>query len=361
MDDDHEKPLCRRMEHVVSMAAYCVCSVSMIILNKLVLDSKGFHFPFVVLFFQNASATAFVVTLRLLGIIEYPGLERSIVRRWLPLIVLFTGMLATSLMALQTMSVPLFTLIKSLAIISTAIGDHFLFGHVFNRVMVFAFFLMSLGSLLGAKNDAWSTQSGVAWAFFNVLCTSGYQLYMKGVLNDLKSTMGKWGPVYYNNILSLPPLLLPVVLSYDEWSNKLEALNDFASICYVICMIFVSATLTMTSFWCMRTTSPTTYGVLGGLNKIPLTVLGIWIFGHYTNVPGAIGIVAALTGGVIYSCAVAAAPKTEGGSTPAAMTGLPSPAVLMGLSPTTITGGINYSPVFGFSLFKKQSHAPTEP
>eukprot|EP01064_Diplonema_japonicum_P014344 TRINITY_DN2194_c1_g1_i1.p1 TRINITY_DN2194_c1_g1~~TRINITY_DN2194_c1_g1_i1.p1 ORF type:complete len:364 (+),score=75.19 TRINITY_DN2194_c1_g1_i1:33-1124(+) len=294
----------KRMEMPVSIACYTTCSVSMILLNKLIIDSKGFHFPFVLVFFQNLSAVVVVISLKLLGVIDYPGLKEKLIKRWLPLVVLFVGMLMTSLMALKTMSVPVQTLIKSLAIFVTAAGDSFLFGRVFNKLMVFSFVLLIMGSLLGATTDRWVTMEGLVWSFSNVACTSGYQLYMKGVLNDLKDTMGKWGPVYYNNLLSLPPLLLPVMYDFNGWFAKLKTLDDSTSITYITLMILISAVMTMSSFWCMRVTNPTTYGVIGGMNKIPLTLLGIWIFEQYPTTTGAIGIVSAIAGGLVYTHAV---------------------------------------------------------
>eukprot|EP00754_Rhynchopus_humris_P031250 Rhum_TRINITY_DN15328_c0_g1::Rhum_TRINITY_DN15328_c0_g1_i1::g.152927::m.152927/K15356/VRG4, GONST1; GDP-mannose transporter len=303
---DVEKPSpWKTLEVPISIACYSTCSVSMILLNKLVIDSKDFHFPFVLVFFQNAAAAAVVIALKLMGAVEYPGLDPKVVKRWLPLTGLFVGMLVTSLLALKSMSVPLQTLIKNMAIICTAMGDHMLYGHVFNKWMIVAFLMLSGGSFLGALTDRWLTFSGLFWSVANVACTSGYQLYMKGMLNDLKGSMGRWGPVYYNNLLSLPPLLVPVVLQYDEWTAKAGVLVQDTQACwYMGLMVFVSAIMTMTSFWCMQATSPTTYGVVGGLNKIPLTVLGIYIFNQFPTFIGVIGIASSLMGGLLYSQAV---------------------------------------------------------
>eukprot|EP01060_Flectonema_neradi_P039201 TRINITY_DN852_c1_g3_i1.p1 TRINITY_DN852_c1_g3~~TRINITY_DN852_c1_g3_i1.p1 ORF type:complete len:371 (+),score=35.01 TRINITY_DN852_c1_g3_i1:56-1168(+) len=293
-----------KAEVPISVAAYSTCSISMIILNKQILDKKQFSFPFVVIFFQNLSAILVVLVLKQAQVIDYPKLEAKLVRRWLPLTGLFVGMLVTSLLALKTMSIPLQTLIKSLAIILTAVGDHVLFGHVLNTLMLFSFLLLITGSILGARSDTWLTPAGLFWSVTNVFCTSTYQLYMKGMLNDLKSTMGKWGPVYYNNLLSLPPLIVPVLYSWDNWTDKIQMLNDTHSLICITLMILVSAIMTMASFWCMRCTSPTTYGVIGGLNKIPLALLGMYIFDQYPTLYGAIGIAAALIGGLVYIYAV---------------------------------------------------------
>merc|ERR1719181_752395 len=80
--------------------------------------------------------------------------------------------------------------------------------------MALAFVFMYVGSCLGGGTDAWVTPEGLFWSVINVVCTSGYQLYMKGVVNDLKKQLGRWGPVYYNNMLSLPTLIIPTVATF---------------------------------------------------------------------------------------------------------------------------------------------------
>eukprot|EP01059_Diplonema_ambulator_P007445 TRINITY_DN1690_c1_g2_i1.p1 TRINITY_DN1690_c1_g2~~TRINITY_DN1690_c1_g2_i1.p1 ORF type:complete len:361 (+),score=79.91 TRINITY_DN1690_c1_g2_i1:681-1763(+) len=303
-EDGRAVSIWKRIEIPVSIVCYTTCSVSMILLNKLIIDVKGFTYPFVLVFFQNLSAVLVVILLRMLGFIDYPDLKEKLIKRWIPLVLLFVGMLITSLMALKSLSVPLQTLIKSLAIFVTAAGDGILFGRVFNNLMIFSFFLLILGSLLGALTDHYVTLPGLLWSFSNVACTSGYQLYMKGVLNDLKDTMGKWGPVYYNNLLSLPPLFIFVVWDMNSWVAKLKTLDDATSVTYLTLMILISAVMTMSSFWCMSATNPTTYGVIGGMNKIPLTLLGIWIFNHYPTTTSGIGMMSAIVGGLVYTRAV---------------------------------------------------------
>eukprot|EP00755_Sulcionema_specki_P007879 Sspe_Gene.5710::Locus_1900_Transcript_1_1_Confidence_1.000_Length_1278::g.5710::m.5710/K15356/VRG4, GONST1; GDP-mannose transporter len=290
----------QRLEIPISIAMYSTCSISMIILNKLVAQKVNFPLPLV--FLQNLSATIVVILLKQIGIVTYPTLEKDTVRRWLPLTGLFIAMLTSSLISLRTMSVAIQTLIKNLAIISTALGDHYLFGHPLNLAIWISFIAMIGGSYIGAGSDKWITAMGLFWTLINAASTTTYQLYMKGVLNDLKRVMGKWGPVYYNNILSLPILLIPTLWSWAEWVPAVTNADRNTKV-YIVLMLLVSAVMTMSSFWCMRATSPTTYGVIGGMNKIPLAIIGIYVFDQYPTTLGAIGITAALSGGLLYSYA----------------------------------------------------------
>eukprot|EP01063_Lacrimia_lanifica_P040691 TRINITY_DN9329_c0_g1_i1.p1 TRINITY_DN9329_c0_g1~~TRINITY_DN9329_c0_g1_i1.p1 ORF type:complete len:338 (+),score=118.76 TRINITY_DN9329_c0_g1_i1:42-1055(+) len=304
-DDRQNEPFWKKFEVPVSIAAYASCSISMVILNKLMIGTYGFNFPTVLIFFQNLSAVVFVMALKKVGMVDYPELEARKVKRWLPLTFLFVAMLITSLLALRTLSVPVATLIKNLAIITTAVGDKVLFGHTFNAMTLTAFSLLLTGSIMGASTDAWVTFEGLVWGGLNVCSTSAFQLYMKLVLNDLKQEMGRWGPVYYNNVLSLPPLLLPTMFMYSDWVVKAQDLLSNSAVVVVMgVLMVVSAIMTMTSFWCMSATSPTTYSVVGGLNKVPLTVIGIYVFNQFPTQTGTIGIMGALGGGLLYTHAM---------------------------------------------------------
>ena len=115
------------IETVMSVAAYSTCSIAMVILNKLVIDTHKFNYLFSLLFFQALSALILVIALRLLGFVEYPSLEKKLLLRWLPLTGLFVGMLATSMLGLKTMSISITLLIKNFALIFIAVGYVFFF------------------------------------------------------------------------------------------------------------------------------------------------------------------------------------------------------------------------------------------
>eukprot|EP01060_Flectonema_neradi_P035443 TRINITY_DN6523_c0_g1_i1.p1 TRINITY_DN6523_c0_g1~~TRINITY_DN6523_c0_g1_i1.p1 ORF type:complete len:367 (+),score=26.07 TRINITY_DN6523_c0_g1_i1:107-1102(+) len=284
----------------MSVAAYSSCSIAMVILNKLVIDTHKFNYLFALLFFQALSALLLVVVLKFLGFVDYPNLERKLILRWLPLTGLFVGMLASSMLGLKTMSISVTLLIKNFALIFIAVGDNLLYGHYLDKWVLFSFFLMIFGSIIGAQQDPWVTAWGLFWNFTNVFCTTGYQLYMKGVLNDVQG-LGRWGPVYFNNLLAVPPLLLPTLIDMPAWSHHLVSIEMGTLHLWLSLMMLVGAVMTMASFWCMRMTSPTTYSVVGALNKVPLAILSMYIFEQYPSNLGALGIACALGGGLLYT------------------------------------------------------------
>ena len=296
---DHE-PRDTSFEVAVSILIYSSCSISMILMNKLVMDTYKLNYPMGLLFLQNLAAWVLVVGAKKFGFISYPAFDMAVVKRWLPLTVLFVTMLYPSMKSLKLMSVAVQTILKNLAIILTALGDWKFFSKPLTPPMFGAFALMILGSYLGATGDQYVTAEGLFWTFANVFATVSYVLYMRLLLGHVSKEIGRYGPVFYNNMLSLPFILPSCFTTLPDMFADIAVAPLPALFCLTI-MILVGAVMTFATFWCMRVTSPTTYSVTGALNKVPLAFLGILIFGHWPKPIGFVGIAFALSGGFLYT------------------------------------------------------------
>lgn len=287
------------MEIPLSILCYSTCSVSMILLNKLVIDTYELNFPMGLLFLQNGAALLLIMFLKWQGVVYYPDLDKRVVKKWIPLTILFVCMLWTSMKSLKIMSVAVQTILKNLAIVLTALGDQYYYGKRITPPMYAAFLLMVLGSYLGSVGDQWVTAWGVFWTFANIFATVSYVLYMKQLTKDL-SDIGRYGPVFYNNLLSLPFIFPSCVATMPDLLGAIQAAGAGALLCLSL-MVGVGCVMTFATFWCMKLTSPTTYSVTGALNKIPLALFGVLIFGQVPTPIGWIGIAIALSGGMLYT------------------------------------------------------------
>lgn len=295
-----DKPQGFDFEPTFALLVYSSCSISMILLNKLVMNTYKLDFPLGLLFLQNAAALCLVVLARQFNFIHYPSFDMNVVKKWLPLTIFFVMMLWTSMKSLRTMSVAAQTILKNLAIIFTALGDWFFFAKQLTPPMFAAFGLMIFGSWLGSSSDPWVTTEGVLWTFANIFFTVSYVLYMKNLLGAVTNEIGKYGPVFYNNLLSLPFLFLPALPSLPDLLTAIGEAPAEAKLCLLL-MVLVGAVMTFGTFWAMRVTSPTTYAITGALNKVPLAFLGIIIFNHIPTTAGYVGIWCALGAGVLYA------------------------------------------------------------
>lgn len=289
-----------QLETVLSVVAYCSVSIGMIILNKLVMYTYGMNYPNGLLLMQNTGALLLVCGAKKIGLIHFPDFSMQVVRAWMPLTLLFVAMLFTSMKSLNSMSVSAQTIIKSCAIIFTAAGDDYLYGKRVTRGMYLAFVLMISGSYLGAKGDPWVTSWGIFWTFANIVATVGYTLYMKQLLGDVKKQIGRYGPVFYNNLLSIPFFIIGALLEPGDMVEAVLTTTPYGKF-FLLLVTVLSSGMTFTVFWCMEMTSPTTFSVFGALNKVPLSLLGIVIFKQYPEPMGYVGISLALSAGFLYT------------------------------------------------------------
>lgn len=288
------------MEGLISVLVYSCCSISMILVNKLIMNTYQLDFPNAILCLQTGGALAIIMVAKKLTLVDYPAFSMAVTRKWLPLTLLFVSMLLTSMLSLRTMSVAAQTVLKNLAVVLTALGDRFLYGKPQTVAVYSAFALMILGSYLGAKGDQWVTAWGLFWTFLNILATASYTLYMRAVLGAVSSSIGRYGPVFYNNLLSLPFFLF---LSAAELGPFCAAVSEspFTTKALLVFSVVVSSMMTFAVFWCMSLTSPTTLSVIGSLNKIPMTFLGMLLFNQYPEAIGYLGIAIAICAGFLYT------------------------------------------------------------
>lgn len=246
--------LTRRQRHffesALSVMTYSSCSVLMILLNKLLMFTYNLPFPNSLLFCQNCAAFLFVSFAKYVGLISFPDFSWTVVKRWLPLTLLFVTMLFTSMKSLHTMSVSAQTILKNLAVIITAYGDMVLYGKRVTAGMYVAFVLMILGSYLSAYGDRWVSPWGLFWTFANIVSTVCYTLYMKRLIKDFSAKIGRYGPVFYNNLLSLPFFMIGGWNEFVPLFTGLSQASSKALFCF-IAITSISAMMSFGVFWCM--------------------------------------------------------------------------------------------------------------
>jgi GDP-mannose transporter len=291
---------------VSSSLMYYFCSVSMVLLNKTI--SYGLD-PEVkeklpglsIVLFQCVIAVVLVESARLLKIVEYPPFDFQTALSWLPLNVIFVGMLSSGFVAMIYVSVPMITVIKNLTNLITVFGDWYLFGERVTYVTITAILMMTIGAIMAGFNDLEFSFVGYCWMAVNCLCTSSYTLYMRYASTSIK--LPRFGMVYYNNLLSAA-MLLPICLVRREYevfydprltTSYLWICNTFAGI--------IGFYLNFASLWCVSATSATTYAIVGSLNKVPITVLGFVLFNAKMTTYGILYVVLATLGGYLYGYA----------------------------------------------------------
>jgi len=113
--------------------------------------------------------------------------------------------------------------------------------------------------------------------------------------------------MYYNNLLSIPVLLL-CSLFLENWSSANIATNFPPGSSTKVLLIMIlsglsSVFISYSSAWCVRVTSSTTYSMVGALNKLPIALSGLIFF----DAPATMGSVGAIfigfVSGIVYAVA----------------------------------------------------------
>jgi GDP-mannose transporter len=124
---------------------------------------------------------------------------------------------------------------------------------------------------------------------------------MKHLLNETGVNLGNFGPLFYNNMISFPLLMFFAVILNEIPSLLNFNFSDQTGFFLFVALIVDGPFIAFSSFWCIKTTSATTYSVIGSLNKIPLSVLGELFFNQQMSFMGRIGVFVVVLGGIVYS------------------------------------------------------------
>lgn len=299
-----------------SCALYSFCSVSMVLVNKSLASSynsflsEDVSLNYLLVVFQAVIAVIAVSFCKMVRWVEYPTFSMKTALEWAPVNLFFCAMLFTGMESLEHNSVPMVTVFKNITNIVVTMGDYYFFGTTVDSLIICAFGVMLGGAMLAAKNDHEISSIGLFWMAFNCLATAGYILYMKFATKNVK--LSKFGMVFYNNVLCTV-FLLPVTLFNGEMTVFREtaalhttdyfAKNSFAG--------FVGFFLNFASLNCVANTGPTTFAIVGSMNKIPIAILGSVLFASEISPQAWFFIAVSMCGGFLYSYAKISAGKRK--------------------------------------------------
>lgn len=234
--------------------------------------------------------------------VDYPTLTVQTAREWAPVNIFFCLMLFTGMASLENNSVPMVTVFKNVTNILTATGDYCLFGHHSEPLAIMAFFVMLLGAVAAARHDMHATPQGLFWMVANCASTSSYVLYMKYATKHIQ--MSKFGMVFVNNVLCIA-FLLPAALLMGEVATFVQT-DEIHTADYAIKNAFagfVGFFLNFASLNCVAVTGPSTYAIVGSLNKVPVAILGYLLFDNVIESKTWFFIGVSMLGGFLYSFA----------------------------------------------------------
>lgn len=113
--------------------------------------------------------------------------------------------------------------------------------------------------------------------------------------------------MYYNNLLTIPVLLIASIL-VEDWSPAniqknfpSDKRNTVVSVMIIsgLSTVFIS----YSSAWAVRVTSSTTYSMVGALNKLPIALSGLVFFDAPVTFGSVSAIFVGFVSGLVYALA----------------------------------------------------------
>lgn len=292
----------------VSILCYCASSILMTTTNKYVVSGHHFNLNFFLLAIQSIVCIIAIATLKFFGVITYRKFNTNEAKKWSPIAFLLVIMIYTSSKALKYLAIPVYTIFKNLTIILIAYGEVLWFGGEVTSMALGSFVLMVFSSVIATYGDtdaatgASNLNVGYLWMALNCFSSASFVLFMR---KRIKLTNFKdFDTMYYNNLLSIPILLVASFL-LEDWSTENINLNfpPEARASVWIAMIVSGATsvgISYCSGWCIRVTSSTTYSMVGALNKLPIALSGLIFFDAPINFFSISSIFVGFAAGLVY-------------------------------------------------------------
>ncbi|KAI1316866.1 GDP-mannose transporter into the lumen of the Golgi [Mortierella claussenii] len=298
----------------ISILAYCASSILMTVTNKMVLSHFDFNMNFLLLSIQGSVAIVLLWVFKKAGLISFRRLDLDEARKWMPISLGLVCMIYSASKSLQYLSIPVYSVWKNLTIILIAYGEVLWFNSKVTPIMLLSFVLMVLSSVIAgwsdfssftssSPNDLIQLNIGYIWMAINCLSSAGYVLYMRKRIKLFN--FKDFDTVYYNNMLSLPVMLV-LSLTLEGWTSG-ELGRTFspdvrsALITAAVLSGVSSFLISYGSAWCVRCTSSTTYSMIGALNKLPVAASGILFLGDPATASSIFGILFGFFAGLLYS------------------------------------------------------------
>lgn len=203
--------------------------------------------------------------------------------------------------------VPMATVLKNLTNFFTIGGDYFLYNKTYNAGVWASLGLMAVSALCGAATDLAFNLRGYLWQLVNCCFTAGYSLHLRAVMDKValltvnQTKLDEFSMVFINNLLSLPLIFGLMVLNGEASAIGSEpALANPGFLFAAGASAFLAFGISFASLWFLSTTTATTFGIVGSLNKVPLAIIGLVAFNVPSSWQNIASILIGLVAGIVF-------------------------------------------------------------
>jgi solute carrier family 35 protein len=274
-----------------------VCSAGMMIINKMVL--RSLPLPMTVVTIQMATTVIALVTTS--SSLHF-GSVRDVLRWATTIPLLFTFMLASSMLALDLASMGAIVVVRNVAPIITLAMERAVSEHIeLDAPTILSMLVIIGGVVLYTFNDIQFSAAGLALMGFNMISSVVERVLQRKMIAVSPIDVSKTGMMLLNNAVALVPMSLllvafgeparwHVVRSLRSWDWTLLAASCVNAVAISWAGINAQAYVTATTFM-----------VLTNVNKFAVVGFGIFVLGEARSWQAISGCLIALGGGLWYA------------------------------------------------------------
>lgn len=282
----------------LACCCYMFCSTALTLANKFIFSAEKLNYPWMLLGIQSVLVTSALSIYCALtrGHVIRPALLRDM---FIPC-ALFTAYIFTNARTLRYISLPVLSVIKSLAPMGIAVAERAMFNERISVGTYSAMALIVAGNIATALNDIEFLPLGYIWAFCNVLCNILYVLSLRFCLSKEYSPLEK---TIHSNLIAATCYMLPLAVANGEmtgfWADFTQTSKAFKTVYGCACIL--SAGIGASVFWVVQTSNGSTLSFAGASNKFLVVLLGAVLFQANISFVGWIGVMLGVVAGVLFT------------------------------------------------------------
>ncbi|XP_050730848.1 uncharacterized protein LOC127005789 isoform X2 [Eriocheir sinensis] len=280
---------------------YGVCSSSMAFLNKAVIYSYEFPFPFFIMACQMLVTVLFLELAASLGKVKLPAYTWRSARSFLAPSLGYAFHATLSLMALQGMNIPMYGAVKRCTPLVNLILAVVILRRPFpSFTLIMSILIITTGCFVAVLGDL--TFDGFAYSM-GALSVLAQGLYLTLVQQCAENQLSTLEILQLNSYNTLAPfIVMSVLVGEPEDIVKSKYIGDIGFHVLFWILVSMGAVLNYSLFLCTALNSALTTSLVGVAKSVIQTLVGFFVFGgikyHPLNIAG---IVMNTFGGFMYT------------------------------------------------------------
>lgn len=295
---------------ILAGLSYAFCSTALTLANKHIFSSDALDCPWTLLSIQSNIVTILLIICRLL---QRKRLFSFVLLRQIAIpCILFTIYIYTNSRALRTVSLPVFSVLKSLAPMGIALMERFFFRDPITYGTSAAMCLIIIGNAITAFTDIEYSPTGYAWALFNVIINIAHVLSLRICLTDAFTPIEK---TLHSNFIAAC-IMMPFAIYNSEIPTFVVEVQQTTVTFRIIYMMscLLAAGIGASIFWLVQTTSGSTLSFVGACNKFSVVILGGILFRAKISPQGWVSVVFGVLAGIVFAFAKSASRHSSSSS-----------------------------------------------